>query len=214
MQVQRCSITGADIAAWPYSVGILCKFTAFLGTSHWPVDTVDMGHFGVSYLEVLILFEQWAGHRLLSEKVARPHVTANRPILVPCACVRGNCCQYNSSLVRALAKLPGGMGRFLPCGVGSHMSRLRHLGWNKCSHGLTSRPSESYQHQCLKAVCGVWSYPKGTAAELLDGTLKLFLPTVFTLGRYPGSGVVVVKGRLLLLDIFWMKVVTLVRGSR
>ena len=73
-------ISGVDIAAWPYSVGILCKFAAFLGSLHWPVRPVDMVHFGVSYPEVLILFEQWAGHRLLSEKVTRPHVRANRPI--------------------------------------------------------------------------------------------------------------------------------------
>ena len=32
---------------------------------------------------LLILFDQWAGHRLLSEKVTRPHVRANRPILIP-----------------------------------------------------------------------------------------------------------------------------------
>ena len=60
------AITGVDIAAWPYSVGILCKFTAFLGTLHWPMGSDDMGHLGVSFLELLILFEQWAGHRLLS----------------------------------------------------------------------------------------------------------------------------------------------------
>ena len=82
-------------------------------------------------------------------------------------------CQCLSSLVRALAKLPGGIGRFLPCRVGSHMSRLRHLGWNQCSHGSISRPSESCRHQCNKAVCGVLGYPKGSASELLDGTLKL-----------------------------------------
>ena len=63
------SISGADIAAWPYSVGILYKFTAFLGSLHWPVGSEDMGHFGVSFLELLVLFEQWAEHRLLSEKV-------------------------------------------------------------------------------------------------------------------------------------------------
>ena len=62
---------------------LFCKFTAFLGTLHWPVDAVDMGHFGVCFLEILVLFEQWAGHRLLSEKVTRPHVRASRPILVP-----------------------------------------------------------------------------------------------------------------------------------
>ena len=37
-------------------------------------------HFGVSYLEVLILFEQWAAHRLLSEKVTGLHARAGRPI--------------------------------------------------------------------------------------------------------------------------------------
>ena len=47
MQVHGGGKTGADIAAWPYNVGILFKFTAFLGTSHWAVDTVDMGHLGV-----------------------------------------------------------------------------------------------------------------------------------------------------------------------
>ena len=79
IEVHGGHFSGADSAAWPYSVGILCRFTAFLGTLHWPVDTVDMGHFGVSYPEVLILFEQWAGHRLLSEKVTGPHARAGRP---------------------------------------------------------------------------------------------------------------------------------------
>ena len=76
-------------------------------------------------------------------------------------------------LGRWLGKLPGGIGRFLPCQVGTHLSRLRHLGWNQCSHGLTSRPLESCHHRCLSAVCGVLGYPKGSAAELLDGSLKL-----------------------------------------
>ena len=40
---------GLDVAARPYSVGILCEFTAFLGSLHWPVDAVNMGHFGVSF---------------------------------------------------------------------------------------------------------------------------------------------------------------------
>ena len=56
----------------------------------------------------------------------------------------------------------------MPCGIGAHMSRLRHPGWNHCSHGLTSRPLESCHHQCLKAVCGVLGCPKGPASELLD----------------------------------------------
>ena len=92
-------------------------------------------------MELLILFEQWAGHQLLGEKVIRPHVRANRPILIPSVPVSEGIeirhgCQFVGSLIRALAKLSGGLCRFLPCRLGSHMSRFRHLGWNQCSHGL------------------------------------------------------------------------------
>ena len=79
IQVDAGCITGSDIDSWPDSVGILVRFTSFLNTLHWPAGSADLGHFGVSFLELLILFEQWAGHRLLSEKVTRPHVRSNRP---------------------------------------------------------------------------------------------------------------------------------------
>ena len=49
MQLHGGCITGADVGAWPYCVGILCKFTAFLATLHWPVDAVDMRHVEVSF---------------------------------------------------------------------------------------------------------------------------------------------------------------------
>ena len=79
----------------------------------------------------------------------------------------------------------GGLGRFLPCSLGSHLSRFGHVGWNQCSHGLNSRPLESCHHQCLKAVCGVLEYPQGSAVDLSDGTLKLRHCTeVFTM-RFP-----------------------------
>ena len=112
VQVSAGRTTGADIAAWPYSVGILIRFTSFLH-KHWPSGADDCGHFGISFLELLIRFEQWAGHRLLGEKVTRPHVRANRPILIPSVPVSEGTeirhgCQFISSLVRALAKLPGG----------------------------------------------------------------------------------------------------------
>ena len=56
VQVDTRHITGADIAAWPYSVGILVRFISFLHTLHWPSGSDDLGHFGVSFLELLILF--------------------------------------------------------------------------------------------------------------------------------------------------------------
>ena len=94
-----------------------------------------------------------------SEKVTRPHVRAHRPISISSVLVSEGIeirqgCRFTSSLVGALGKLPGGLGRFSPCTVGSHMSILRHLGCEQCSHGLTSRPLESCHHQCLEAVCG------------------------------------------------------------
>ena len=170
---------------------ILVRFTSFLGTLHWPSVLLIWVILGVSFLELLILFEQWAGHRLLSEKVTRPHVRAGRSILLPSVPVSEGIeirhgCQFLSSLVRALAKLPGVLGRFLPCSLGSHMSRLRHLGRNQRSHGLTSRPLESCHHQCLRAICGVLGYPKGSALELLDGTLKLrYCTDLFTMRFSP-----------------------------
>ena len=118
---------------------------------------------------------------------------ANRPIVIPSVPVSEGIeirhgCQFLSSLVRALAKLPGGLYRFLPCRVGSHLSRLRHLGWNQCSHGSTSSPLESCHHQCLKAVCGVLGHPKGSASELLDGTQKLrHCTTPFSMRFHPWS---------------------------
>ena len=73
------------------SVGLLCKFSAFLSSLHWLVGAEDLGQSGVSYLEVLIVFEQWAGQRLLSEKVTRPHARAHRPnFYFFCSCVRRN----------------------------------------------------------------------------------------------------------------------------
>ena len=36
------------------------------------------------------------------------------------------------------------------------MSRLRHLGWDRCSYGLTSRPLESCHRGCLQAICLVF----------------------------------------------------------
>ena len=62
---------------------------------------------------------------------------------------------------------------------------LSYVQWNQCSHRLTSRPLESCHHQCFKAVCGVFGYPKGSASELLDGTLKLRHCTDLFTSRFP-----------------------------
>ena len=92
----------------------------------------------VCYLEVSILFEQWAGQRLLGEKVTRSHVRARRPISISSVPMSFGM----SSVVRVLRELPGGVGRFLPCRVRKSYVWASALGgWEQCSHCLTSRPS-------------------------------------------------------------------------
>ena len=169
-----------------------------------------MGHFGVSFLEVLVLFEQWAGHWLLSEKVTRPQVRANRPISISSVPVSEgidirHCCQFISSLVRALGKIPGGIGRFLPCQVGTHMSRIRHLGWGVCSHGLKCRPLESCHHQCFKAVCGFLGIHR---VQRRSFWMERFLPgSCLTLVEG------LVNGKQLLQTVSWTVGETFLNGS-
>ena len=79
-------------------------------------------------------------------------------------------CQFVSILVRALSKLPANMGRFLPCGVGPTCPG--YVIWDGISVPFKTLGilSPSMPH------CGLWEvlgYPKASASELLDGTLKL-----------------------------------------
>ena len=59
-------ITPEDVAVWPYSVDILLEFSSFLASLHWPQGASDSGKFGISYFELLLMFEIFAGHRLLT----------------------------------------------------------------------------------------------------------------------------------------------------
>ena len=55
------AVSAEDVAHWPYSVSVLVKWVTFLSSLHWPVGGADLGVGGVSYVEMLILFELWAG---------------------------------------------------------------------------------------------------------------------------------------------------------
>ena len=64
-----------------------------------------------------MFFEQWAGHRLLSEKVTRPHVRALRSMSISSVPVSEGIeirqgCRFISGPVRALGNFPGRNGRF------------------------------------------------------------------------------------------------------
>ena len=71
-----------DVAQWPYTPGLLVKWVSFLGSLHWPVHGRDLGVSGISYVELLILYELWAGERLVLEKAHPRYLRPGRPISV------------------------------------------------------------------------------------------------------------------------------------
>ena len=105
-------------------------------------------------------------------------------------------CRFFGAIFRALRLLPGGLGRFLPGGIGANHGRLRHIGWEKCSHGLTSRPRETSSVCFLDELLVLFGYPAASGADLLAGALPLryfsesFARRVPT-WRLPGNGNVV-----------------------
>ena len=75
--------------------------------------------------------------------------------------------------MRSLCLLPGGLNRFVPCSVGANHCRLRHIAWEKCSHGLSSRPRECASLHFLDELLALFRYPAGSGRALLAGTLPL-----------------------------------------
>ena len=163
-------ITQDDVAVWPYSVDILLVFSSFLASLHWPQGSSDLGKFGTSYFELLLMFEIFAGHRLLTEKTVRPHLRARRSLVFSGFPVGIG---HLRSFFRALGHLPGSLARIIPCQPSAHHARLLHLGWERDGHGLTSRPRESCDHWFLTPLLNFFGYPSGAVTELFSGCLKL-----------------------------------------
>ena len=80
---------------------------------------------------------------------------------------------FIGSLMRSLCLIPGGLRRFVPCSIGANHCRLRHIGWEKCGHGLTSRPRESASELFLNELLSLFRYPSRSGRALLNGTLPL-----------------------------------------
>ena len=133
---------------------------------------------GISYVELLILYELWAGDRLSLEKAHPRYLRPGRPISVS-AIPFGpgidiwRSCRFIGALMRSLCLLPGGLRRFVPCSIGANHCRLRHIGWEKCGHGLTSRPRESASELFLDELLSLFRYPTRSGRALLNGTLPL-----------------------------------------
>ena len=124
------------------------------------------------------MYERWAGERLRIEESLPKYRRPGRPILVSAAplCPDADIwklCRYLGQMLRALVRFPGGLGRFLPGRIGANHGRLRHVGWEKCCHGLTCRPRESSNEGFLSDLLGLLGYPAGSGGSLLDGSLQL-----------------------------------------
>ena len=156
----------------------MVKLVTFLGFLHWPSAGGDLGPGGISYVELLILYELWAGDRFQFEKAVPRCKRVDRPISVsavpfgPGIDIRRSC-RLLGAMLRALCVLPGGLGRFLPCAIGANHSRLRHIGWVQSGHGLTSRPRETSDIRFLDELLFLFGYPPGSGGALLRGTLPL-----------------------------------------
>ena len=137
---------------------------------------MDLGVGGISYVELLILYELWAGERLSLEKAQPRYLRPARPISLsavpfgPGIDIRRSC-RFIVPLMRSLCLLPGGLARFVPRFIGANHWRLRHTGWEKC--GLTSRPRESASAPFLDELLFLFRYPVGSGRALLAGTLPL-----------------------------------------
>ena len=53
------------------------------------------------------------------------------------------------------------------------MLRLRHIGWEKSGHGLSSRPRDSASELFLNELLGLFRYPPGSGRAFLAGSLPL-----------------------------------------
>ena len=160
-----------DVSSWPFSVGLLLKIVHFLGSLYLLRGADDLGVGGVSHLELLILYERWAGERLVIESAVPFARRVGRPISVSAVPVGpgidiGRSCRFLGSLFRFLALLPGGLIRFMPCHIGANHCRLRHLGWERSQE--TSHPG------FLDSLLAVFGYPVGSGGLLLSGDLPLW----------------------------------------
>ena len=113
-QVPGACIGVADVAVWPFSVSLWVKVVCFLGTLHWPCGVEDLGIGGVSYLELLILYELWAGERLVPVVAVPARRRRGRPMLVSAVPVGpgtniGRSCMFLGNSIRTLRNMPGGL---------------------------------------------------------------------------------------------------------
>ena len=153
VNIPASAISDDDVACWLCTPCLLVKWISLLGSLHWPDSGLDLGVGGISYVELLILYELWAGERLSLETAHPRYLRPGRPISV--------------------SAVPFGPRRFVPCSIGANHCRLRYIGWERCGHGLDSRPCESSSEVFLDELLGLFRYLRRSGRALLSGTLPL-----------------------------------------
>ena len=93
---------------------------AFSGSLHWPAGGLDLEVRGISYVELLILYELWASERLSLKKAVPRYLRPGRPISVSAVPFAPGIdiwrsCRFIGAMMRSLCFLPGGLGRFALC---------------------------------------------------------------------------------------------------
>ena len=123
------AVTGADTADWAYSVGILCRFTVFLGTLHWPVRGFQSG--------ASCPFRAMG----CSEKVIKPHLRSHQEF------------GWGSGQAPWWYWWVPAMWCWFPHVQAATFGVESVLTWSYFqAFGVLPR-------QCLVAVCGVFGYP-------------------------------------------------------
>ena len=114
VNVRASAVCAEDSAQWPFTPGLLVKWVSFLGSLNWPAGGFDLGVGGISNVELLILYELWAGERLFLEKDHPRYLRPGRPIFsVGCSAWSIHwylaSCRFVGAVMRSLCLLPGGL---------------------------------------------------------------------------------------------------------
>ena len=122
------------------------------------MSDLDLGVGGISYIELAHSCMSFGLVRGLSLRTGSSSLSSVQVAQFQCrlfllvqALIFGDPVVLLATLMRSLCLIPGGLRRFVPCSIGANHCRLRHIGWEKCGHGLTSGPRESASELFLNA---------------------------------------------------------------
>ena len=136
---------------------------------------------GISYLELLIMFETHVGHRLICEKAVRPQAPGFIPVFLPVLRKRSGTGVSFFLVFSGLWAIFLVVSDFFP----ASLVLTTHVGWGQCGHGLSSRLRESCDVQEVKPLLDFSGYPEGAATELKSDTLKLRFSSIPFSKRFP-----------------------------